>query len=324
MPADDDETRGALGSRGGRWLALVPATVAIVMMVLMMPRAAAPSSVPVPEVDERALTRAMRIDDERAARAKATRLPTDVLAIGTGVRALQSARQKEDLLAIDVARATLDDARRALGQRSDWEEDLLALRAVQASAFLEELARYEASGEISKDLDELGGAAFLRRMSLAGWTEGRHVILPEAARRVAFKIMWNAIVGVEAHPAFLPALDEQRALYAVYLAHPSAGELELRTLEAMRRSATTPEACARAAAEDRRIREAWRADKIRRLGEIDPSYPTAYALGVSYHLGGRYDLASDSFRSWLDMHPDGPWSLRARNHLKASLAGYGP
>ena len=39
---------------------------------------------------------------------------------------------------------------------------------------------------------------------------------------------------------------------------------------------------------------------------------------------GRYDASAEAFRAWLDKHPDGPYSLRARNHLKAALAAYGP
>lgn len=353
MPSDDDETSNAgeaekplsaraeavlararaaalvanppPKSQAGRWLALVPVAVAVLMMALMMPRATVPDAVPVPEVDMRALGATMRVDDELAARAKTTRLPTDVLAVGSGVRALQAAQQKEGEGAaaeLDVARAQLEDARRSLVTRAGWEPDLLALRAVQMSAFLDELARYEATGTVSKDLEELGGG-FVRRMDSSGWSEGRRIVLDEPQRRVAFKTVWNAIVGVEPLDAFKLTLDEQRALYTLYLTRPHAAEPQLRVLEAMRRAATTPEGCARAAAEDRRARETWRIDKIRKLGAIDPTYPTAYALGVAHYRAGRYDLATDAFRSWLDAHPDGPWSARARNHLKASLAAYG-
>jgi TolA-binding protein len=133
----------------------------------------------------------------------------------------------------------------------------------------------------------------------------------------------NAIVGVEALPAFQLTLDEQRALYTLYLTRPNVSELQQRNLDAMRRASSTPDGCAKAAAEDRRARELWRAEKIRKLGAIDPSYPTMYALGIAYFRAGSYDQASDAFRSWIDAHPDGPWTNRARNHLKASLAAYG-
>ena len=40
----------------GRWLALVPVTIAILMMALMMPRATVPDAVPLPTIDMRALS----------------------------------------------------------------------------------------------------------------------------------------------------------------------------------------------------------------------------------------------------------------------------
>ena len=89
------------------------------------------------------------------------------------------------------------------------------------------------------------------------------------------------------------------------------------------RSATTPEACARANAERTKQTELWRADKIRRFGEIDPTYPTSYALGVAYYRAGRFDTSADAFATFVKEHPDGPYVLRARNHLKSALVAGG-
>src|ERR1041384_902084 len=72
-------------SQGSRALPLIPVTNRIVMMALLMPRATEPDAVPVPTVDPRALHATMQHDDELAAKAKGARLPTDVLAVGTGV-----------------------------------------------------------------------------------------------------------------------------------------------------------------------------------------------------------------------------------------------
>ena len=308
----------------GRWLALIPVTIAFLMMALMMPRATAPDAVPLPTVDMRALSETMRADDARAARARSTRLPSDVLGLGSAIRAIQAAQLKADANELDLqsAQTMLEEARRILGGRNDWEEDVLALRAVQMSAFLEELARYEQTGQTTKDLEELGGG-FVRRMTSSGWAEGNKVLLDGPQRRAIFKTVWNALSGVEGLPAFALTLDEQRALYTLYIGRPHAGDASLRTLEAMRRDAKSADQCLRAAIDDRRSREMWRAEKIKRFGQIDPSYPTAYALGVAYYRGGRYDLSSDAFRIWLEAHPDGPLSTRARNHLKAALDAYG-
>ena len=87
--------------------------------------------------------------------------------------------------------------------------------------------------------------------------------------------------------------------------------------------ASNPTACAAARANERRLVELWRADKIQRLATVDPSYPAEYALGVAYYRASRYEQSIDAFRRWIDEHPDGPYALRARNHLRAALAAYG-
>ena len=310
---------------GGRWLALIPVTIGVVMMALMMPRATEPDAVPVPTVDTRALHATMHHDDELAAKAKAERLPTDVLAVGTGVRDFQFAQQHAEPSGpegldrtVTAAAARLDEARRALGGRQGWEQDLLELRATQMSAFLEEIARYEKTGESTKDLEELGGG-FVKHLETWGWMNGKRILLDEPQRRASFKVVWNTIVGVEVRPLFQLTLDEQRALYTLYLTRPHASEMSERSIVSLRKA----DQCGKALIEERHAREMWRAEKIKKLGAIDPTYPTDYAVGVSMYRAGNYELATDAFRTWLDAHPEGPWSARARNHLKASIIAAG-
>lgn len=307
----------------GRWLALVPVAIASVLLLLMMPRATAPETVPLPRVDVRALADVARTDDARAAAAEAERLPTDVLAVGSAVRAFNvvEARGGDEVARID-ARRRIDAAVRELARRSGFEEDLLALRAVQMRRFLDAVTHWERTGETSDDFEDLA-RAFVERATDAGWVVDRRVVLTETERRVAFKTVWNALVGANTSPGFELTLDEQRALHALYIRHPHPPESSRLALEAERRAATTAEACAKANAEHRRQTELWRADKIRRLGAIDPSYPTLYALGVAYYRAGRYDLSAEAFTTFLDDRPDGAYALRARNHLKAALAAAG-
>jgi hypothetical protein len=169
----------------------------------MMPRATVPDAVPLPTVDERALAEVMRADDARAARAKATRLPSDVLSLGTAIRALQAAQLKgepeDQAHDLQKAHALIDEARRMLAGRTDWE-DVLTLRAVQMSAFLDELARFEKTGQTTTDLDELGGG-FVVRMRSSGWMNGNRFVLDEAQRRAMFKTVWNTLAGVLPRPA---------------------------------------------------------------------------------------------------------------------------
>jgi hypothetical protein len=307
--------------RQGRWLALVPVTVAVVMLLLSMPRATEPSDIPMPTVDGRAFGAIVASDRDRAAHARVTRLPNDVLVVGTQLRALNKASAADDVDQINRARDELDASVRVVLGRKDGVSDLTTLRALQTEEFLTEVAHFEEKGDVSPALVELAGP-FVPRMRDAAWIEGNRVLLDEDERRVSYKLVWNTLAAVKSAGMEL-TLDESRVLYRLYLTHPHPSEMQRPGLVAERAAATTPDACARYAIDEKRASELWRADKIRRLGAIDPSYPTSYALGVAFYRAERYESAVDAFRAWVDAHPDGRWSARARNHLKAALIANG-
>lgn len=307
--------------RGGRWLALIPLGVGVALLLLMMPRATAPDTVPLPRANERVLADIARADDARAAAAEAERLPSDILAVGTATRALNGAEARgADEAEMFAARQQLDAALRDVAHRPGVAPELVSLRAIQLRLFLDAVARWESTGETSEDFIDLA-ASFIQRTADAGWIEGRRVLLSDTERRVMFKTVWNVLTGLDATPEAAVTLDEQRALYKLYIERPHPPESRRLALEAQRRDATTPESCKVANAEHRRHSELWRADKIRRLGMIDPTYPTEYALGIAYYHAGRFELSADAFTAYIGKHPDGPFALRAKNHLKAALAG---
>ena len=307
--------------KGGRWLAIIPTTIGIVLLLLMMPRATAPESVPLPRANERVLADIARADDARAASAEVERLPSDILAVGTALRALNGAEARgADEAEMFAARQHLDGTLRDVARRPAVTEELVSLRAVQLRHFLDAIARWESTGETSDDFVDLA-AAFVQRAADAGWTEGRRVLLSDTERRVMFKTVWNVLTALDSTPEAAVTLDEQRALYALYIRRPHPPESRRLALEAQRREAHTAELCARANTEQRRQSELWRADKIKKLGAIDPTYPTEYALGVAYYRAGRFEQSVDAFTAYLGRSPDGPYALRAKNHLKAALAG---
>jgi hypothetical protein len=220
------------------------------------------------------------------------------------------------------ARVTLDSALQlAATGRPDAYPKLLSLRAIQMKKFLEEVERYEHTGVVTKELTDVSGG-FVPRNAAAGWIDGKRVFMTPSQRRVAFKLVWNAMTNLETASGFAPTIDEQRTLYTLYLTRPHPPEQRRAELEVERRGAKNAADCDRIARNERRYVEMWRAEKIERLGQLDPSYPTSYALGVAYFRAGRYDLASDAFRTYIDAHPDGPYGARARNHLKAALDAY--
>jgi hypothetical protein len=310
--------------RGGRALALFPLAVAVLLLGLMMPWATLPDEVPLPIIDERVIRDVARADDARAASAEATRLPADVLLVGTAVRGLNGAQMRgADEVQVLDARRQLDAALHDLGKRDSLNAELITLRAVQTRRFLDALSAWEADGKSTEDFTDLA-ASFVDRARDAGWVTDRHIVLDDAERRVMFKTVWNVLVGVDwASPLGL-TLDEDRTLYAFYIKHPHPPESHRLTLDSERRRATTPEACSRVQREVFRQSELWLADKLKKLGDRDPSYPTAYALGVAYFHAGRSELASEAFAAFIRNHPDGRYALRARNHLKAILSGSGP
>lgn len=307
--------------KGGRFLALVPVTIGVLVLLLVMPRATPPGDIPVPNIDTRVLREVTRSDDLRAAAAESTRLPAGVVEVGTALRALSGAeaRGADELARID-ARRRLDTALRDLGGREEATADLISLRALQTRRFLDALSAWEGTGERSEDFEDLA-ASFVVRADAAGWiTNGRHLVLDEAERRVMFKTFWNLLAGADARPALALTTDEERALYAFYIKHPHPPESSRLALETDRRLATSPEACARVNRESARQSALWLADKLKRLGEIDPTYPMAYGVGVAYYRAGRSELASEAFAAFIKAHPDGAYALRARNHLKALLS----
>jgi hypothetical protein len=317
------KSRGVLGrhdsgSRAARALALVPILLGLLLAVLQMPRASTPDLLPLPVVRVSALEAAMDRDRARAAHARATPLPYEARDLGGAIRELFTLQAKgAEHEEVFHARQAID--RRIAAALEKGPEDVLALRAVQLDGFLTEVRAFETTGKVSTELEALGGG-FITHVRNAGWTRGNHVLLSEAERRAAYKLAWNAAAQLEAHPAFVLSLDETRALYTLYLTRPHPGEADRAQLEAQRRGATTPQECALIEQRERIAAEAWRTDKVRRLVALDPAYPGSYALGVQFYKAGDIRRSQEQFREHIKKSPDGPWSLRARNHLIATMA----
>jgi hypothetical protein len=287
-----------------------PGLVAILLAgtgaLLTVPRSVAPVELPPPFVDPSAIAATIDADEARAEQAEGEPLDLDVRAVGTEVRAFGRADHDEDGVALARAKQR---AASAAGKAGVTEEALLRLRAFQQRSFLREVRRWERVGEASDELIELGGG-FPRMVAANGWCvgEGRCVVaMDEATRRASFKKRWNEIVGVVA-PAFALTLDEQRALLAFLLARPAPPQVMPAP------STPRPDDPASRALADR-----FRLQKIDELAALDATYPAEFARGVVLFRLGRFPLAVEAFRRHLDRAPDGPLTLRARNHLRAAL-----
>ena len=322
------KARPALGQAGdgsgreteGFALALIPLGVAAVLAALMLPRAVPPTvrDIPRPAVDERALAASIAADDARAARARTTPLSPELRAIGTAVRAFNVQEALgEDAVAMGKARDAINAARRVAMETGNLAT-LIDLRALQMAGFLAEVRRFERTGEISRELTELGGT-FVQRMTQFGWCVGRHVLMSEEARRVAFKVTWNKLLYLDGDPMFAPTLDEQRVLYSFYLTHAHPSEAQRPLLDALRRSAHDAASSKHVDDRERAATAAWLLPKIGELARLDPTYPEPLARAVVFYLRGEYTGATLVYEAWLSAHPSGPWTLRAQNHLRASV-----
>jgi hypothetical protein len=300
------------------WLALVPVGVAFVLGILLVPRHAEPEGVPLPLADAASLARTAAVDHALAEKARHEPLPGAVRALGSAVRAFHTLEARDaEARELYGARGAVDEA--LVDALRGGSEPLMELRALQLEGFLDEVHRFEATGEQSEELAALAGA-FVRSMTLEGWVQGRHVVADDAALRALFKNMWNGFVGSEKRAELALTLDEQRALYAFYLSHAHPSRSMRDAIEAARRGARDAKDCEALKQAERAAVESWRLEHIERLHAIDPSYPADYARGVASYGRGDYVVSAKAFRAWLTEHPEGPLALRAKNYLRAAVA----
>ncbi|WP_437314185.1 hypothetical protein [Sorangium sp. So ce385] len=307
--------------------------------ILAVPRAVEPAELPLPLADARALARVRDADIARAREAELLGLDAEVRALGSAIRAFgivdaDADHTEAELLA--ARKRVLEAAGPALAQ---GDEAVLRLRAYQMSSFVREVRRFEATGEESDELRELGGnfPGLLRRNAWlrAGDAgprggEARRVALDGAALGALFKKRWDAIVGLRRAP-FGVALDEERALYKFLLSHPLSGRnAQEPAAPPAAETAARPEpqagepgprssAAALRAAEAQRAEEHYRLKKIDELAALDPAYPRHLARGITLYRLGKFVQSADAFRIHLDQHPDGAHTLRAQNYLRAAL-----
>ncbi|CAN5137100.1 hypothetical protein BH09MYX1_BH09MYX1_05140 [soil metagenome] len=311
-------------SENGRALAAIPVVVAVIFGWLLVPRAVPPRDMPMPLVDAAAIERTHESDRARVRSAHDAPLPPEVRALGASIRAFNSAESaaRPDT-PWDVLRANVDRTRKEA--LSFGVGPLLDLRAVQCDRFVTELASWESGAPLSAELVATGGR-FLQRFSDVGGGKSpedpraRFVAPNEDERRVLCKLQWNTVSGFDGVSDFELTLDESRVLYTFYLGHPHPPEITRRTIDAARMTAKTAADCDALGAGEAMASEQWRVEKLKALGRIDATYPTDYAVGVAEYRAGRFEASARAFEAFIDKHPDGVLTLRARNHLRAALA----
>jgi hypothetical protein len=226
--------------------------------------------------------------------AYAAELPFEVRTVGERLRRYGAAVAGKD---VPRAAVELSQLREAVvtARAGHGDQPLVILRAVQTQLFLQALQRWEAGGRGDAALRELGGD-FLRTSRANGWISGRRLAPTQRERRVLFQVRWARLTAlIEEHP-FAPTLNEWRTYYRFLLDHPELGRV--------RRRGRSPEALLMS--------------YVAGLERLDPGYPALLARGILQYRTGRYAAAAQSFRSYLDQHPEGARRAWARSFLLAA------
>ena len=266
----------------GAWIIGVCALSAL----LVVPRVVPPELVPPPVIDRAEQRVAAEAEAQLAARAR-TGLPVDIRSVGEAIRRYGHAAYAAPELLVQVSAQLRRLGAEALARHG--AEPLLELRALQTELFRAAVAAHPA--EPSAEAVELGGG-LLAIGARQGWLEPPPVGADDDELAVLYQVYWSQALGLSAHP-FAPTLNEWRAYYRFLLGRPipappdRAGDLQ-RKLE-----------------------------YVAALAHHDQDYPAHLARGVLLYQAGEPLQSAAELRRHLEQSPDGPWSLRVRNHLAA-------
>lgn len=272
-------------------LGLVTVGMVLTFALLVLPRAAAPLTLPLPHIDRNEAGRSENDERALAKRAEREGLPFDVRAVGEAVRRFGRASAGGEATSHER-----DDIRARVKAVFDANQAplLLLLRAVQTQYFLSALEQFERAAKPSPELEELSGN-FIAHAKRNGWLDSSGRLLPDrATRRVLFQLYWADLIGKRGVYPFAPTLNEWRIYYRFLLLHPERGS----GLE----SPTADEDGARL-----RVASA--------LGAKDPEYPLEMALGYLLYRTGDSEGSAVAYRRQLAKHQGGPYALLARNYL---------
>jgi len=269
---------------------LLAVVIAVIAALLGVPHAVPPDVLPLPNVDFRESQRAEAADVELARKAVGEALPFETRAVGEAFRRFGESNAAQNTgLATDRLVEVRERARVALKVRG--VESLGRLLALQTEMFLDLLVRWERGEDVEAQLAELGGN-FLAKAKSAGWLRSaRRLDATRSERRVLFRVRWADVTGLRDQPKLAPTANEWRVYYRFLLLHPEHGDARLSA--------------------DAQLRY------VSVIEKVDLDYPAAFARGVLYYRMGLFAKSEQSFRAELE-RPDGPWRLRARNHLLAA------
>lgn len=289
-----EDGKPAPAARWGMGVGL--ALTIVVAARLAVPQAIAPREVPLPKLEHATLAAELAEHRARLRALEQQPLSLEVRSVGEWLRRLGAA-EMEELPGSESSNGERQHAQRSLERQTQRAlvtgefEGLLTLRALQTERFVDAIQSWDGSLPPPRELVELSGrfAEHVRPL-----TRSSGAPLDPLELAAAYRIRWTRITGSGRHHAFAP----------------TANDLRLNARLRLRWAETLP-------SEQRR---ASQLAAIESLAEVSPDYPVAFASGVALYLAGAYSEAFERFNAHSLAHPDGPWTLRARNHALAAAS----
>jgi hypothetical protein len=273
---------------------VVALVTALTTAVFVVPRPQTPKDVPYPPVFSEHTANEEKEIVTRAREASASGLHVDIRGIGERVRRvsrLETTGPSELYLA---ERARLRLLVRAL-LNQQREEELLALRDVQAVLFVDSLLRHRKAPtkDTQTAIQELGANVLTYLDRADSWLETYPLLKPTLI--ALFCERWAELLDVQQHLFFASTANAHRLMQRFLVAYQlnRGSKRDHQQLLAVLGS----------------------------VPKYSPDYPSEYARGIVLYQMGAFPDAIAAFSRHLTFHPDGPWALRAHNfRLEATRA----
>lgn len=264
--------------------------------LIAIPRPSRTRVVPLPDVDFQELERR---DAEDARWRGTTDFPVHIRRAGERVRRLGAAlwteRSGSPLLefpyriesahtaSIELVREF--DALRAEGLSAD----LIRLRAVQSERFVRAVRRFEETGELSRELVELGGDFV--EVARDSWIRDGRFVFSDRDLRLLYRVRFGHLTGTHGQGQFGPSRDELLYYHSLFLLHPPGADAQARRI--------------------------YQLNIASRLEQLEPSYPAPLVRALLLLEQEQPEAALQALSA---VKKTGPWGRIVQNTLLAASA----
>ena len=268
------------------WTLVIPSVgLAVLAAALAVPRATEPRRVPQPVINARLLDTEVATLSNLADQARVKTLPFSVRELGEAYRRLGRTQfQGTPTLSNAEVQAFRDLV--TLTRRSAGDQPIIVLRALQCELLVSAMNQWDQAGKVSDDVIELGGDLVVLAEA-QGW-RNRDGLDAAAPERWALALKrWTSLAGLLHAQPFKMARELELTQLHFFYVHPNQNDDVFETRQRI----------------------------LKRYADLDTTFPFHYALGVLLAQNGRPQAAATFFDKQLQEHPNGPYALRARNHL---------